>query len=490
MTQGKSGKKGRRRAVLPKIFRRGARGLYYFRRRLGGKDAWISLGTSDPVEAKRELAKLVNSHASVEALSKVEHSAHRLAEVFVESVTGKRAESVPLAEAHAKWAGLTPERADMSVVTMKFYASAFRRFTEWAKEQGLTECREVTQEHAKAYATHLWESGFTGRTYNGHLKQLSRVFSTIDAITPLPYRDPFDRRIVPRKRKAALGTIRHEALEPDQLQKVMDAAAAYGRDWRDFFALGANTGLRLKDASLLEWKSVGKEFIEISPYKTVKVGNRARIPISRNLRRILDERKASGKGLYVIPAIATHYLKNPAFVTKTAKSIFNDALGEEVTCAAPGEHRKASASVFSFHSFRTTFMSLLAQRDVSARDAMRIMGWESPEMIAVYERELERARGDADIRALKLMDAMDELNTPLPEPLVPEDPFRPDKRQLRRLVEKYSNVTIGKIYGVSEMAVRKWLGKSEIVRERTIMSDITDENELAKIREKLKKKPA
>lgn len=488
MSQEKPGKKGRKRAALPKIFQRGAKGLYYFRRRLNGKDTWVGLGTSDPAEAKKELAKLVDSHLSVEALSKVEQSAQKLAEVFVESVTGKHAEGLPLAEAHGKWASLTPDHDDISKLTRDFYSSVFRKFVEWADTQGVKDCKDVTQEHAKAYAKHLWERGLTGRTYNGHLKHLSRVFSTIDAAIALPSRNPFDKRIVQRKRKAALGTVQHAALEPKQLEDVLSKAAERGRDWRDFFVLGANTGLRLKDAALLEWKSVGAFFIEVTPYKTLKAGGTARIPISQNLRKILDERLADGKGRYVILAIAEHYQKSLDYVAKTAKSIFDEALGEDVTRSAPGEHRKRAANIFSFHSFRTTFMSLLAQRDVSARDAMRMLGWESPEMIQVYERELERARGDADSRALKLINAMDELKTELPAPKTPEAPLRPDKAQLQKLMETYSNITIGKIYGVSEMAVRKWLAKFGMVRSRIVQSDITDESELSKIRETIKKK--
>lgn len=381
MQNGNAGKRGRKRTSLPKIFQRGAQGLYYFRRRLSGKDTWVSLGTSDPDEAKKELLKVVNSHTAVEALSKVEQSAQKLAEVFVESVTGKKAEDIPLSEAQAKWASTTPDGNDIIATTRSFYDSVFKKFVEWANVQGVTECKQVTQEHAKAYAKQLWDDGIAGQTYNGHLKHLSRVFSAIDAVMPLPARNPFDKRIIPRKRKAALGTIRHEALEPKQLEKVLKTAAEYGNDWRDFFVLGANTGLRLKDAALLEWKSVGVSFIEVIPYKTAKAGSKARIPISHNLRTVLNERKAKEKGRYVIPSMAEHYERNQDFVIKTAKAIFGTALGADVTSSKPGKHRKRSASIFSYHSFRTTFMSLLAQRDVSARDAMRILGWESPEMI-------------------------------------------------------------------------------------------------------------
>jgi len=466
------------------MFQRGTQGLFYFRRRLSGKDTWVSLGTSDPSEAKKELLKVIDSHTSVEALSKVEQSAQKLAEVFVESVTGRKAEGLPLSEAQKKWVSITPEHDDISDSTKGFYNSVFKRFVEWASDQGLADCREITQEHAKAYAKHLWEDGLNGRTYNGHLKHLSRVFSAIDATIALPARNPFDKRIVQRKRKAALGTVQHEALEPKQLESVLKAASEHGRDWRDFFALGANTGLRLKDAALLEWKSVGASFIEVTPHKTSKAGSKARIPISRSLRQVLDERKADGKGRYVIPSIAERYQKSMDYVAKTAKAIFDQALGVGVTRSAPGQHRKRAANIFSYHSFRTTFMSLLAQRDVSARDAMRILGWESPEMIQVYERELEKARGDADSRALKLIDSMDELNTGLPPVQEPTKPLRPAAAQLKELVEKYSNVSIGRIFGVSDVAIKKWLDKHGIARAGRVQSDISEEEAL-KIRTRL-----
>ena len=107
-------------------------------------------------------------------------------------------------------------------------------------------------------------------------------------------------------------------------------------------------------------------------------------------------------------------------------------------------------------------------------------------MIRIYERELERARGDADSRALKLIDSLDELKPEAPEASDLTKPLRPDTAQLKQLVEMYSNVTIGKVYGVSEMAVRKWLGKYGIVRDGRIQSNITEEAELAKIRNDLK----
>jgi integrase len=339
---------------------------------------------------------------------------------------------------------------------------------------------------AKSYAKDLWDGGISGKTYNEHLHLLSRVFDSIDAITPLPDRDPFAKRHIRRKGKAEMAAISHEALEPWQMKDVMAEAAACGCDWRDFFLLGAHTGMRLKDVALLEWKSVGKSFIDIKPHKTRRSGNEARIPISPVLAKMFAERLSdAGKGRYVIPPIAEHYLKNSHYVIRKAKDIFIDALGEEVTRSSGEAHRALSASIYSFHSFRATFMSLLAQRDVSARDAMRIMGWESPAMIEIYERELERARGDADTRAIKLIGAIDELQEAAPEATEPQKPLRPTEKMLRDLVEKYSNLSIGRIFDVSSVAVKKWLDKCGIIRQRRIQSNLSDKKTIRKIRAEL-----
>jgi len=125
---------------FPRCFREEGKDFFYVRRRLSWKDKWISLGTSDPDKAKEKLSSLVDSHVSVKALNKIESSTQRLAEAFVEGVAGKKAESIPLSEAHAKWASMTPDYADIGSDTRKFYESIFRRFTLWAAERDVATC--------------------------------------------------------------------------------------------------------------------------------------------------------------------------------------------------------------------------------------------------------------------------------------------------------------------------------------------------------------
>ena len=474
--------------VLPKLFPRGKKGFYYFRRRVDGNDCWVNTKMVDLKEAKKVATKHIKAEISVEALSHLESSASRLADTYVESLTGKKNSRTPIGSAHQLWVDHFPRYNDVTVGTRKYYHSIFDRFSAWCKSENINNVEDVDHSAAVRYSKVLWDSGLGGNAYNRHLKHLSRVFSSMDAITPLPNRDPFHHRKVSRMGRNEAPTEGHHALEPEELQAVIKQAAKEGRDFRDLFIIGSQTGMRLKDAALLKWESMSGQFIEINPHKTKKSGNTARIPISPTLRKLLNERQVDqSQSEYVLPSIADHYLLNAYYISKKSKKIFEDALGKEATIvpAEEGKHRQHNISVCSFHSLRTTFMSLLASHDVSTRDAMRVMGWESPEMIKVYERMLESARGDADNRVLKLINKLSALKYDLPVPFVQHE-LKPTITVLRELVSKYSNAAIGKIYGISEAAIRKWQKKYGIKRTRRIESAEVTDTELEEIRKGLK----
>lgn len=475
--------------VLPKLFPRGKKGFYYFRRLVDGKDCWVNTKMVDLQEAKKVATKHIRAELSVEAFSHLESSASRLADTYVESLTGRKNTRTPISAAHQIWIDHSKKYNDVIARTRKYYHTIFDRFAIWCKSEGIENVEDVDHSAAVRYSKVLWESGLGGKAFNDHLKHLSRVFSCLDAITPLPQRDPFQHQKISRISQNDAPTESHHALEPKQLKAVIKQAAEEGRDFRDLIILGSQTGMRLKDAALLKWKSISGQFIEIIPFKTSKSGNSARIPISPTLCILLKERRADkDKSDYVLPGIAEHYQRNYYFVSKKCKQIFEDALGKEatVTQVDDNDHRQRNVSVCSFHSLRTTFMSLLASKDVSTRDAMRIMGWESSEMIQVYEKMLEEARGDSDKRALALVNDLATLKFALPPPVIPQKALTPTVEALQEFVEKYSNVTIGKVYGITSTAVAKWLKKFGIERTRRIESADISDDEILAIREALK----
>ncbi len=472
---------------IPKLFRRGKKGVYYFRQMLDGVDKWRCTQTSDIGLAREKARSIVGAELKTIMDSKEEKSAKRLADSFVRNITKKEVKRIRMSEALDEFTKMTPGISEVSDRTKKFNKSAFDKFVSWCSSKKVEYADDVTRQTAIEYSGILLEKGYSVKTHNEHLKLLSRVFSTLDCVYHLPDRDPFDRKKVPRMKKTENSLVSHNALEPDQLKTVIECSAAHGKDFRDLFVIGSQTGMRLKDAVMLKWVSVKKDgFIHIVPFKTVKSGNEARVPISKTLKQVLSRRQREKENEYVIPSLAAHYVSNEHYVSKKCSTIFEKALGEGMTTVRKGR-RIRSASVYGFHSFRVTFMSLLAQRDVRTRDAMRMLGWDSPEMIAVYERELEKAKGQADERTKKLIDEISELDMAVPEIVPVATKLIPIKKALEGLVPKYSNVVIGKIYGISNVAVKNWMDKFGIKRAKRIESaDLTDK-EIVKIREKLLK---
>ena len=95
---------------------------------------------------------------------------------------------------------------------------------------------------------------------------------------------------------------------------------------------------------------------------------------------------------------------------------------------------------------------------------------------------LEAYKGDADKRALKIVSRINEFNLPVPEVKVKNIKLQPTKEKLEKLVNQYSNITIGRIYDISETAVRKWMRNLGIKRLKRIESADIDDNEIERIR--------
>lgn len=486
----RSSRKSLRRTNNPKLFQRGVSKLYYFRRRVDGKDKWINTQTSDLVEAKRLAKAYVEAEANAEGITRasepdIKSLADNISRSIVEEVTGKKVYSLKLSEAFDKWTALAPEYSDISKRSKDFCKTSFQRFQTWCQARDIEYCEGISNEVAISYANNLWERGITTKTFNEHIRMLSRLFIRLESAGVFNRGNPFSKEIVQRKGNKKHNTVGHEAIEKPQVELLITRAAAYGPDYRDLFIIGSQTGMRLKDAALLRWDQIDGDFIQITPHKTKRSGSKARIPITETISGILAARLKSKTTDFVLAELADDYIRSPESVTCKTKRIFENVFGKFNTYAASGIHRKNKTCIYSFHSFRTTYMSLLARQDVSIRDAMRIMGWESVEMIRIYERELEKNRKNADERTLKMVRRIEEFGITVPDCNM-EEQLVPTKEALLSLKDKYSNIAIGQIYGISEAAVRKWLRKFAVIRKARIASPSLTDDKISAVRKTLK----
>lgn len=476
----------KKKSTFPKLFQRTEGGSYCFRLNIQGKPTRINTQTSDDDQAKEFLQSFMAAHMSAEVAHRQRQNASQIAHKIIKDVSGNELERLPLEEAWGFWLQHTPDfnnNSERYQNQMKLY---FSKFVAWCHEQKSNYIDEVDISKATCYSGVLKAQNMTAKTFNENRKILSRVFASIHAFKQLPNGNPFNPNIVAPQPQPVVSEATHQPLEPNMMSAVINAAAEAGQDWLDLFIVGAQTGMRLKDAALFRWEFIKGDFIEFRPEKTIGHGNLARIPISPTLARLLEQRHNQNQpSPYVNPIIAQFY-QNSDWPSKKSKKIFEAALGKEKTqFSKKGKRRQRNGCIYSFHSFRATLMSVLAAKQTPVRDAMTIFGWESMEMVRIYTKMLEHALGEMDARNKKLFDTMPELNFRVPEVEITPERLEPTKKALQLLITQHSNQTIGLIYDISNVMVKNWMVKFGIVRTRRIIDNGIDEESIIKIRQEL-----
>lgn len=468
---------------MPALFRRSENGNYYFRRTVGTRRITINTGTANHVEAKKFLQNYLSCENASAIMVKHAPNVSQIANAFALAAVGKDLERTPLAAAFDIWKEHTPAYYANSERYRKMLQVYFLRFMEWCRNKNVIYLEEVNHSVAMRYHAYLYRQKFASGTLKKQIRLISRVLRTVATVKNIPWCDSFaiyKNQIT----VAANDTTTHLPLEPEMITAVMQEAINTGEIWSDLFVVALQTGMRLKDAALLRWDMIDGDFIEFYPEKTIKHGNKARLPISPLLRQWLASRRRT-KSPYVNPEIAKMY-KNGGFVSQRTKNIFERALGKNATVQSKsGMQRQRSGCIRSFHSFRVTFMSLLAAKQVPIADAMTMLGWESIEMVKLYTKMLEKAKGDMDFRNFKVLNQMQELNITLPSA---EVKLIPTPKALVSLMPMYSNIAIGKIYGISDSAIHKWQRKFGLFRSKRVESPEITAAEIANIRNHLLQK--
>ena len=65
--------------------------------------------------------------------------------------------------------------------------------------------------------------------------------------------------------------------------------------------------------------------------------------------------------------------------------------------------------------------------------------------------------------------------------------IRPNAEVLAKLMKSYSNSTIAKVFGVSDVAVKKWMNKFGLKRDGRVINTGIDEEAIQRIRREVEK---
>lgn len=360
------------------VYKKTARGNFYFRYQVNGKRQSVSLRTSTQEEAIAKAKALI---PVIKANTTEIISAH------VKEAKGlvAKLKKLPLDKAWDVYAK-KPERATPATVSeQNAYKSTFNEFKDFINdpEKGIN---DITPEAASEFAEDMKTKEIAVDTHNRKVRRLIKIFDVLKE-----YRDtenPFLAQSLRRKgREEQDNGIRRMAFtkkEEARLLKVLDDdkyKVMNKAEIRIIYYIGMFTGQRFKDCIMLRWDQIdlSRKRIWVKQYKT---GKEVTIPISQQLLKVLHEANEWKENQYVCPKVAARYNKLDKNGKNTGNNLVNiDALrvikwiGLEPSVNVTG--RKKKVTVYGFHSLRHSFVSHCAEAGVPKAVVLSIIGTNS-----------------------------------------------------------------------------------------------------------------
>lgn len=229
-------------------------------------------------------------------------------------------------------------------------------FIAWSsKEYPLESAEDITFDCAMAYADFLKrKSGLKDKSRKEYIGNLSTIWNAIGAFHDV--KNPW-KNVQPAVRD---GT-RHASFTREQESAVLAAAKSSAvPHWYEACLIARWTGLRKHDVVMLEWKDVDLEkgVVKTKPIKTQGYDISVEVPMVAVLRDALRKIYAKNRK-YVLPEFARAYPGDP----------------DDCTFASILKAAGVADPTITFHSWRHTFRTRLAEAGVSSDLAKKLGGW-------------------------------------------------------------------------------------------------------------------
>lgn len=262
-------------------------------------------------------------------------------------------------------------RPDSGKETMRSYRDSCKLFFRWLNNNypNITEIDEINEALAGEFLTHYANTRVTNRSWNVRLQALNLIFKTL-----LNDDNPF------RKFKAKkLNTQSYKPFTVDQVNNILkildsDYYMLNKSEMKTLVYVSLYTGCRLGDASLMKWEYIDFEnnIITFTPVKTKRNGRAVSIPINNALLSELKKHRDNDSE-YVLSSVSSRYFNNPTGISKDIKKLL---IASEIE----------DSPMFSFHSFRHTFVTLAMNNGFGIETVKSIVGHSSIAMTGHYTK--------------------------------------------------------------------------------------------------------
>lgn len=268
-----------------------------------------------------------------------------------------------------KW--LKEGKETVSEATHEKYSQVVREFLGSLGPRKTTPIGMVSDADVIRFRDSLVSSGRSASTVN----------TMVRVILKRAFRVAVDSGIIPRNPVATIRPLKVSKatkgiFTPQQVRSLLEVASG---DWQGLILAGWYTGARLGDLSRLRWSSVDMEERTIR-FVQGKTGREVRIPIAPELGQWLQAeiRLRGGFVFETLHSKATCELSN-AFTRLMAQAGIESTLIRE----AKGTSGRNISSL-TFHSFRHSFNSTLANNGVSQELRQLLTGHSSAQSNTIY----------------------------------------------------------------------------------------------------------
>ena len=367
-------KKARRQKGCGNIFKKSNSKYYYLRYNVAGKVKLVSLRPATTLSAAETAAKKyipnIQAKTKEEVLFHIAQARNLL----------KQEKETKLPNVWELYMNSPQRKA--SDDTAKRNKSKVTGIVSWLEHNypHINSVEKITDNEAREYAQHLWQSGISAKTYNDHVEIIGMVFRNVASLANNT--NPFNRRNLPKK--SAESTTRNEFTEQEVLQILKSFEKEFyllnKEEMQVLMNIAAWTAQRLKDCCLLQWKSVNFKMncINLMPSKTRRYKKQINIPIHPELKKWLQIAKNWQVDDYVLPKMAERYVRNPRGINSDITKILRDINGFTVSGEINEPHRKRRANLYGVHSFRHSFVTFCLSAGVPMAVVESIIGDGSP----------------------------------------------------------------------------------------------------------------
>jgi integrase len=364
---------------------RGKSPFFYCAYRLpNGKRAFRSTKQRDRKAAEEFCRKLEYASRESKAGRLTEVRARELISEIVEHASGEPLRFYSVEDWLRDW--LKDKRATKSEGTFLTYENTINNFLDSLGTRAKCNINQIAPRDILRFRDAQLADGKHANTCNYAVKHLRMPFTVARRQGLITHN--------PAEAVEMLPVNGEPARQPFTIEQVAAVLRVATGDWRGAIMVAFYTGARLQDVADMRWESVDLQNKWIS-FRAGKTQQRIKLPMHEALHEFLLELPAPDSGkAFLFPSLAGKRTGGESGLSMAFKRIMERArVRGEVVRERTGEKGR-SVNTLTFHSFRHTLTSIMANADVPVEVRQKFTGHASAEMNQHYtHHEIATLRG-------------------------------------------------------------------------------------------------